>query len=110
MQHPDPTEAGRHLFQRRDQRSVELDREDVGAGRRQGDGERAEPGADLDDPVTGPDAGVRDDRARQVGIDQEVLTQRLGGPDAVPAGEISDRSGTEPRGWTVCPGGAPVTS
>jgi hypothetical protein len=42
--------------------------------------------------ITGRDAGVRDDRTRQVRIDQEVLAERLRRTDAVAPGQRSERS------------------
>jgi hypothetical protein len=48
--------------------------------------------------VPRPDLGVGGDRAREVGIDQEVLTERPRGPDPVPRRQLSDRPDAEPSG------------
>jgi hypothetical protein len=44
------------------------------------------------------DLGVGGDRAREVGIDQEVLTERPRGPDPVARRQLSDRPDAEPTG------------
>jgi hypothetical protein len=59
-------------------------------------GQRSEPRADLDDVVRG--ANELSDRSRQIRIDQEILTERPGRPDAVPPRERSDRGGAEAVG------------
>jgi hypothetical protein len=38
----------------------------------------------------GTDLRIGCDRARQVGVEQEVLSERLGGPDAVTGGKLED--------------------
>ena len=55
--------------------AVDLDRGDRGARLGQGQGQRAEAGADLDDVVAGPDAGQPGDAAHRVGVDDEVLPE-----------------------------------
>ena len=51
----------------------------VGARLGQGQGERPEPGADLDDPVAGADAGQAGDAAHGVGVGDEVLPEGAAG-------------------------------
>jgi len=80
--------------------AVELEREDLAPGGRQRDGERAEPGTDLQDAVARSDPGVGDDRAREVRVDQEVLPERLGWPDAVSLGEVAEGGPAEPARLT----------
>jgi hypothetical protein len=77
------------LRQRGGQRAIQLDRHHLASGLGEGDGEGAESGTHLHDPVPRADTGVGDDRAGQVGVDQEVLPERLRGPDPVTAGEVS---------------------
>jgi hypothetical protein len=101
LDHVDVGDAVRHLAERGDQRPVELDRADVSAGRGERQRQRAQAGADLDDAIAWSRAGRRRDRARQVGVDQEVLTERLVGSDAVARRQLADRTGSEPgRGTT----------
>jgi hypothetical protein len=69
----------------------------VGAGRGERQRQRAQAGADLDDTIGRSRAGRRRDRSRQVGVDQEVLTERLVGADAVARRQLADRTGPE---WT----------
>ena len=91
MQDPHRGVAGHGLPQTRDQAAVELDRQDLGCPRiHQRGGERSEPGPDLHDPVPGADAGVTSDRAREVGVEQEVLTESLGRTDAVAGSQLAD--------------------
>jgi hypothetical protein len=90
-QHPDASVGRDRLLERRQQRAVELDREDLGAGPGERDREGPEPSPDLEDAVTEPDARVARDRAREVRIDQEMLAERLRRDDPVPAGEPSER-------------------
>jgi hypothetical protein len=84
--------------ERRDHASIELDREHVRPGRRERDRERTEPGADLDDVITGVEVGIGDDGTGEVRVDQEVLAEGLGGADAVSARELADGGGSERRG------------
>jgi hypothetical protein len=65
-------------------------------GGRQRHCERSEARADLDDVVRR--TGEIRDRARKVGIDQEVLTERPGRMDAVSSCERSNRRGSEAVG------------
>ena len=78
-----------------DEARVGFDREDVTARLGERDGERSEAAPDLQDAVAGTDAGVRDDRAREVGVGEEVLAERLGRADAVTGGEILQRGAAE---------------
>jgi hypothetical protein len=93
----DPDVLGRthDLGQCRDQRPVELDGEDLGAGGGQGHREGAEACAHLHHPVARSDARLRSDRPRQVRVDEEVLAQGLGGTDAVAAGDLAYRPGPQ---------------
>jgi hypothetical protein len=81
--------------ERGQQRTVQLDGDDVAPGVGQRERQRAEPRTDLEDGVAGADAGIEDDRAREVRIGEEVLTERSGRGDAVPLGEGSE--GGAPR-------------
>ena len=54
----------------------------LGAGLQQGQRERPEPRADLDDAVAGPDPGQAHDAAHGVGVGHEVLPQRPRRPAA----------------------------
>jgi hypothetical protein len=83
--------------------AIEFDREHVVDGGRERHGERSESRADLDNVV--PPANEIRDRAREVRIDQKVLTERPGRPDAVSTRERSNRPGAEAVG-----GAARVTS
>jgi hypothetical protein len=47
--------------------------------------------------VAEAEASVSDDGAREVGIDQEVLAERLRGPDVVTGRELSDGRRAERR-------------
>jgi hypothetical protein len=87
--HPDPERLG-DLAQRRHDPPVELDREDLGAGGRQGDRQRPEPAPDLQDVVPRPDPGVGGDGPGEVGVRQEVLAQGLGRADPVALGQVTE--------------------
>src|SRR5438552_2272657 len=54
---------------------VGLHRGHRGAGLRQGQRERAQPGPDLDHPIAGTDARQAGDAADRVGVDDEVLAE-----------------------------------
>ena len=91
---------GDRARQRPGQHGVDLDRGDRRRGLEQGQGQRAQPGADLDHDVVGRDAGLADDPADRVGVDDEVLAALLGRPQVQrvlranalpPAREVSDR-------------------
>ena len=71
-------------------------------------GQRAEPGADLDDVVTGADAGQPGDAPDGVRIDDEVLTARLAGSQPVPAQQLTGLSRAERHGRRALPGDADV--
>ncbi len=60
----------------------------MGPGLGQGQRQRAEAGADLDDTIAGSDAGEAGDPAHGVGVGDEVLTQAAAGcrADAVEQG------------------------
>jgi hypothetical protein len=75
--------------------AVELEREDLTSSIGQRDRQRPESRADLQDAVTRPDTRVRDDRARQVRIDEEVLPEGLGRPDPVALCEGAQRRTAE---------------
>jgi non-ribosomal peptide synthetase component F len=91
----DVVDTGRHLAERREQRSVELDRADARARLRERQRERAHPGSDLDDAIAGTGTRLGGDRPGQVRVDQEVLTERFGWLDAVARGQLADGSGPE---------------
>jgi hypothetical protein len=74
---------------------VELDREHHGAGRRKGDGQRAEPRSQLHHAIRWTDPGVARDRAGEVRIDQEMLPEGLRGTDAVPGRELPEGPGAQ---------------
>jgi hypothetical protein len=75
---------GRDRAQRRHQRAVELDREHaLGAPVRERRRERPEARPDVDDRVPRSDPGVDGDRGPEVGVDQEVLAERLRRLDAI---------------------------
>ena len=67
----------------------------------QGQGERAEPGADLDHGVPCRDAGEADDAPDRVRVDDEVLPPLLGRAQAEPRRELADLG--------LCVVGAPLT-
>ena len=77
------------LAEHLDQAVVELDRGDPRARLQQGEGERAQPGADLDDVVTGPDISQPRDAPDGVRIDDEVLTQPLARGEPVAAQQLA---------------------
>ena len=64
-------DVGEHV----DEAVVDLDRGHRGAGVGERHGERAQPGADLEDVVTGPDAGEVGDATDRVGVGDEVLAE-----------------------------------
>jgi hypothetical protein len=76
--------------ERRQERPVELDREDLRARLGQGQRDRAEPGPDVDRADARSRAGVGRDRPGEVRVGEEVLPQGLGRPDAVAGGELPD--------------------
>ena len=88
--------GGDHVHERAGETTVTFDREDPTPRVGQRDRERAEPGTDLEDGVAGTDACIRDDRASEVRIGQEVLTQPFRRPDPMPRGEILQRGAPEP--------------
>jgi hypothetical protein len=45
--------------------------------------------------VVGSNAGIGNDRSGQVRVDQEMLAERLGWTDAVPADQCPDRTGPD---------------
>ena len=79
--------AGEHV--------VDLDGDDPVGGLQQRQGQRAEPGADLDDDVVGPDLGGAHDPADRVGVDDEVLAALLGGAYAERGGQLADVGGAQ---------------
>ena len=60
-----------------DQPLVDLDTHNFGARVQQPSSERPEPWTDLDDMITVANAGQPDNTIDLVGVDEEVLTQRL---------------------------------
>ena len=73
--HRDPVELAHHVGERPHQTVVDLDGGDVGARLGEGQGERPQTGADLDDVVAGPDRGEVGDAPHGVRIGDEVLTE-----------------------------------
>ena len=65
------------------------------SGRRERQRERAQPGADLDDAIARAGTRLGGDRPREVRVDQEVLTERLGRLDAVARRQLADGAGPE---------------
>lgn len=82
----------RHLFQSGDQEAIRLDREDLGSGGRERNRQRAEAGADLQEPRAGPRPGVANYGPGRVGIGEEVLAERLPRADAVALGKLDQRA------------------
>ena len=76
--------------QRRGEPGVDLQGHDPPDDRQEGEGQRAQPGADLDDGVVGAHAGDAHDAAHGVAVDDEVLPPVLRGPDAVAGRELAD--------------------
>ena len=76
------------LVEDRQEVAVELDGSDLGSGLDQGEGERTQPGPDLDHVVTRLDAGQSHDPPDRVGVDDEVLTEGPAGADAVAVEEL----------------------
>jgi hypothetical protein len=75
-----------HLLEGAGEPAVELDREDPASRLGEGNRQRAEAGTDLQDRVVRTDARIGDDRAGEVGIDEEVLAERPGRGDPVTLG------------------------
>jgi hypothetical protein len=67
---------------------VHLDREDPGARLGERDRQRPETGADLEDPIALPNAGIGHDRAGEVRVGEEVLAPDPGRPDPVARREV----------------------
>ncbi len=95
VQDADAIQARHRFLERGDERWIHLDGEYVGAGLGERSRERAEAGADLDDVIARTDAGIGRDRASEVRIDQEMLSERSLRPDAVPVGERTQRARAE---------------
>ena len=76
-------EHGQHV-------AVDLHRGDRGAGFDQGQGQRAQPGPDLDHPLPGADAGQPDDPPDGVAVGHEVLAQGPAGPEVVGQEQLVD--------------------
>ncbi len=76
------------LGERSRQPAVDLDREDLGPGLGERDGQGPEPGPDLHDAVPVLDPGVRHDGPSEVGVGEEVLAPDLGRPDPVARREV----------------------
>ena len=89
-----------HVGERGNQPRVELDRDHVGTARVERERERTETRPDLDHPNAGTDPGVPDDRARDVRIEQEMLSERSARGDPVPVREIPELRRSEPPGPT----------
>ena len=74
--HPNGVPVGaNHGLERRDERAIDLHRDDPSAGSSEGHGERAEPGAHLEDAIARADAGQLGDPSTQGRFDQEVLPE-----------------------------------
>jgi hypothetical protein len=72
---------------------VDLDRDDAPDALEQSERERAEAGADLDDDVVLVESRRAHDAAHRVGVDDEVLAERLGRPHAQAYGEARTSAG-----------------
>ena len=68
---------------------VDLDRHHAPRDVEEGQGQRAEAGADLDDDVVAGDAGLAHDPAHGVGVDDEVLPALLGRAQVELGGELT---------------------
>src|SRR5699024_12699057 len=77
---------------------VDLDRGHVAYVREQGKGEGPQPRTDLDDDVVVGDTGDSHDTSYGAVVDDEVLSQGLGGPDVEPVGERAHVGGREQAG------------
>jgi hypothetical protein len=75
---------------------VHLDREDPGSRPGERDREGPETGADLDDPIAFPNAGIGHDRAGEVRVGEEVLSPDPGRPDPVTRREVLQLGAAEP--------------
>ena len=89
------TEAIHDRGQRSDERAISFYGYDLGTRTGEGNRQRAQPGADLEEPLTRRRAGVSCDRSRDVRVRQEMLAEGLAGADAVPLGEIGQRAAGE---------------
>jgi len=67
---------------------VHLDREDTGSRLGKRDRKGPETGADLDDPIALPNAGIGHDRPGEVRVGEEVLAPDPGRPDPVARREV----------------------
>src|SRR5690606_37450531 len=81
---------------------VDLDRRDARARLEQAEGERAEPGAHLDDVLAPRDARGTHDLAHRVAVDHEVLPELLGGLQVECVGEVADLGGPEQPAHARC--------
>ena len=78
------------VAQRGGEPCVDLDGGDRRAGFGEGEGQRAEPGADLDDVVAGPDRGEVGDAPNSVGVGNEVLPEVAARCEVVLAEQFAD--------------------
>ncbi len=78
--------------------AIEFDGNDCRIGLSQRQRQRTESGADLDNMITGTDAGKADDLVDRSGITEKVLAQRPAGIDAMSIEERSDRGPGETGG------------
>ena len=69
---------------------LNFDRQHARPGRGERHRQRPQAGADLHDPVPRGHPRVGHDGPREVRVDQEVLSEGLGGRDAVAPGQVSD--------------------
>lgn len=67
---------------------VHLDREDPGSRLGERDRQGPEAGADLDDPIAFPNAGIGNDRPGEVRVGEEVLAADPGRSDPVARREV----------------------
>ncbi len=70
--------------------AVDLDGGDRRTGVGEGEGERAQAGADLDDRLARLHAGEARDAAHRVGIGHEVLAERPAGAETVTVEQLAD--------------------
>ena len=74
---------------------VDLDRHHIMRLLQEGEGQAAEPRADLEHACALGEIGCAGNALHGVGVDDEVLAQSLGRPDTEPLGQLADLPGPE---------------